>query len=313
MTNAPPLALAIEIGGTKLQVALGRSNSATLLHTVRRSVDVGQGAVGIRRHLVEMVTELLAETGHTLSDMVRTGIGFGGPLDSAKGVTLTSFQVSGWTAFPLRRWAEEKWRVPARVANDADTAGLAEAHHGSGQGCRRLFYLTVGSGVGGSWIVDGQIDRGQGLGAAEIGHLWLPDPEEGGPVELEQFCSGWAIGRRAQAAAAQSPTLMTSLAGGITNIDARIVYAAATQGDALAEQILSQSTETLGLALANIINLLHPERIILGGGVSLMGPLFWEPLRTQSARHAIPQFAAQTEVVPATLGEAVVLIGALCL
>jgi glucokinase len=313
VVSAIPLALAIEIGGTKLQAALGLPGSATLLHKLRRPVAVEQGAAGIRHSLVDMVTALLDSAGYTRTDLQRVSIGFGGPLDAARGVTLTSFQIAGWDDFPLRRWAEERWQTPVKVENDASIAGLAEVRHGSGRGCRRVLYVTLGSGVGGGWIVDGQIDNGQGLGAAEIGHMWLPHPQGGQPVELEQVCSGWAIGQRARAAATQTPTVMTTLAGGLDNIEAKVVYAAAAQGDALANDILTETVETLALALVNTICLLHPERVIIGGGVSLMGSLFWEPLREKVTQRLIPQFTGHTQIVPAALGQDVVLIGALCL
>ncbi len=260
-----------------------------------------------------MVNEALAFQGHTLPDIERIGIGYGGPIDSKRGVTLKSFQIDGWTDFPLKEWAEDRWGRPVIVENDASTAGLAEYIHGSGRGCSRLFYITAGSGVGGGWIVDGRIDNGQGLGAAEIGHMWVSDPRTGQLAELEQICSGWAIGIRARHAAASASSLMQELAGSIENIDARIVYTAAERGDELALCILHETCVTLGAAMANVVALLHPERIILGGGVSLMGPVFWEFLREEFHLRTMPVFASHVELVQAKLMEDVVVIGALCL
>jgi glucokinase len=173
--------------------------------------------------------------------------------------------------------------------------------------------MTVGSGIGGGWIVDGRIDEGQGLGAAEIGHTWVTDPESGKPVELEELCSGWAIGRRARLAAQNQKTLMVEIAGTVEEIDARVVYLAAEAGDELADRILSETCQGLGLAIGNLIALLHPERVIVGGGVSLMGPLFWERLRREVYSRTMPAFAPGVAVMPAELGQEVVVIGALCL
>ncbi len=167
--------------------------------------------------------------------------------------------------------------------------------------------------MGGGWIVDGRIDNGQGRGAAEIGHMWVPEPRTGQLAELEQICSGWAIGIRARHAAASASSLMQELAGSIENIDARIVYTAAEQGDELALCILHETCVTLGAAMANVVALLHPERIILGGGVSLMGPVFWEFLREEFYLRTMPVFASHVELVQAKLMEDVVVIGALCL
>jgi glucokinase len=241
------------------------------------------------------------------------GIGFGGPVDTAAGVVLRSFQVEGWDGFPLAAWVRETFGVPAVLANDAATAGLAEARLGAGRGARRVFYMTVGSGIGGGWLVDGRIDHGQGIGMAEVGHTYVPDPQTGAPVELESVCSGWGIGRRAQVVAAQEASMLTELAGSVAAIDARAVYAAAAQGDPLALRILGETTATLGLALANVIALFHPEVIVIGGGVSLMGPLFWESLRVEVARRAMGAYAPGVRIAQAQLGEEVVPVGALCL
>ena len=173
--------------------------------------------------------------------------------------------------------------------------------------------MTIGSGIGGGWIVDGRIDHGQGTGMAELGHTYVPDPQTGAAVELETVCSGWAIGRRARAAAGQEPSRMVELAGSLAAIDARIVYAAAEAGDAVARRILDETTVTLGLALANVIALFHPEVIVIGGGVSLMGPLFWDGLRAAVAQRAMPAYLASVRIERAALGEDVVPVGALCL
>ena len=308
------LCLGIEIGGTKTQVGIGTREDGLLAGGIlRRPVDPKRGADGIRRDLSSMVDEILTFQGFSLSDIDRIGIGYGGPVDSARGVTLKSFQIDGWTDFPLKDWAEDRWGKPVIVENDASTAGLAEYIHGSGRGCSRLFYITAGSGVGGGWIVDGRIDSGQGLGAAEIGHMWVPDPRTGQLAELEQVCSGWAIGQRAKVAVSHANSSMKELAGTVEQIDAKIVYSAAEQGDETALCILEETCQTLGAAMANVVALLHPERIILGGGVSLMGPVFWELLQKEFQVWVMPAFASHVKLVQAKLMENVVVIGALCL
>jgi glucokinase len=309
-----PLALGIEIGGTKVQAGIGSGNGKRLPKgLIRRDVVREYGAEGILRQIIVMVDELLESKRFGLSDISRIGIGFGGIVDTNTGVIVKSYQIDGWNNFPLKEWAEERWNKPVFIQNDASAAGLAEALCGAGRGCSRVFYITVGSGIGGGWIRNGKVDDGQGFGAAEIGHTWVPDPVSGTPVELEQVCSGWSIGRRARSVSEYHPTLMTELAGTLEKIDAKIVYLAAEQGDSAANLVLIQTCQTLGLAISNVIALLNPERIILGGGVSLMGNLFWDQLRKEIKSRAIPYFASQVELVPAELGESVVVIGALCL
>lgn len=308
------LSIGIEIGATKIQVGIGSANGELFPEgIVRRNVHPDQGAGGILRDIQAMVNELLDSKRIALSNICKIGIGFGGPVDLIRGVTLKSYQIDGWTNFPLQEWGERQWQKPVLVENDASTAGLAEYFHGNGRGSSRLFYITAGSGVGGGWIVDGRIDHGQGFGAAEIGHMWVPDPRSGELTELEQICSGWAIGRRARLAASAAHSLMEELAGSRDGIDAKIVYRAAELGDETAYLILKETCKTFGAAIGNIVALLHPERVILGGGVSLMGPIFWDQLQDEFRSRVMPIFAPRVDLVPAQLKEDVVVIGALCL
>ena len=295
------LRIGVEIGGTKLQAALGDS-SCRVLRLERRSVQPQHGAAGILALLPPLLDALLKGAGAAWHEVAAVGIGFGGPVDAAAGIVLKSFQVPGWDGFHLAEWAWRTWDRPVAIANDAAVAGLAETMLGAGGGAQRTFYLTIGSGIGGGWIVDGRIDLGQGLGMAELGHTYVPDPQTGAAVELETVCSGWAIGRRARAAAAQAPSRMVELAGSLAAIDARSVYTAAEAGDPVARRILEETTATLGLALANVIALLHPEVIVIGGGVSLMGPLFWDGLRTAVAQRAMPAYIASVRIERAALG-----------
>ncbi len=305
-------ALGIEIGGTKLQAGIG-TVEGDLYKVARTIVDPTKGAVGIRRQLIPLVDEVLKLAFCERARINHIGIGFGGPLNTKRGMTLRSFQIDGWENFPLKQWAEEQWQRPVTIENDASTAGLAEARLGAGRGKQRVFYMTIGSGIGGGWIVDGKIDEGQGLGAAEVGHMYMTSPDSGEAQELELICSGWSIGRRAQTLAAQQSTVMTELAGEISKIDAPIVYTAAMQNDPLALKILDDTCQTLALALNNIIVMLHPERIVIGGGVGQMGPIFWGRLRKAVKKWGFAPFMPTVEIVPATLGADVVVIGALCL
>lgn len=307
-----PIAIGIEVGGTKIQVGLGFTDGE-LIKILRHQVDPKNGAGGIQRTLIAMADELLDSTGMALAEIDRIGIGFGGPVDTQRGSILKSFQIEGWDNFPLRDWAQEQWNLPVLLQNDASTAGLAEAILGGGRGFSRVFYITIGSGIGGGWILEGRIDEGQGLGAAEIGHMWVPDPQNGLTTELEQICSGWSIGRRARILASTENSSMPEIAGALEKIDAKVVYAAAEQGDKAANLIIAETCQTLGIAIGNVVNLLHPERVIIGGGVSFMGDLFWNALAEQANLRMLPLLAPQVEVVRAELGEDVVVIGALCL
>ncbi len=305
------LAIGIEIGGTKLQVGVGLKNEK-LIGLVRTKVDPQKGADGIREILLSLTVQALQKANRSIDDIAAIGVGFGGPVDSKNGITLLSHQIEGWKNFPLKEWLEKQWNLPVAIQNDASIAGYAEAVLGAGRNQRRIFYITIGSGIGGGFVQDGVIDDGQGLGAAEIGHTWVPNPETGKIDKLELICSGWSMANRAQdAVASGEPSIMAQMcAGDIKKITAETIYSAAEQYDILARAILEETCNTLSVSIGNVINLLHPERIIIGGGVSLMGPLFWVSLKEKVKKYVMKPFANEYEIVPAVLREEVVVAGA---
>lgn len=310
-----PLLLGIEIGGTKLQIGLGRGDGS-LIGLERRRVVPEAGAEGIRAQIVEAARTLLARREAAPAGVAALGIGFGGPVDAARGIVTVSNQIGGWAGFPLADWARRELDVP-RVAlqNDADTAALGEARFGAGIGCDPVLYVTVGSGIGGGLIVDGSIYRGAGRGAVEIGHLVVGDGPE--PATLEGIASGWSIAREARRVAEASPRdtpLLRHCGGDPARISTELVAAAATDGDEDALRVLTAASAAMGRALGHAVTLLAPRRIILGGGVSLIGEHLWfEPIRRATAGRAFGPFRDAYDIVPAALGEEVVIHGALAL
>src|SRR5262245_44825578 len=151
--------LGIEIGGTKLQLGIG-ADDGKLCGLWRGTVDVAAGPEGIRRQIVAAVPELLDSAGIARGELHGVGIGFGGPVDDATRTCIRSHQIDGWNDFPLADWITELLDLPAVLGNDADVAGLAEALHGAGKGLSPVFYITIGSGIGGGFIINGEIYRG---------------------------------------------------------------------------------------------------------------------------------------------------------
>ena len=283
--------LGIEIGGTKLQLGLGEGDG-TIAKLWRGTVDLALGGAGIRAEIVRNYPGLLQSAGMQPSDILGIGVGFGGPTDDATQSTITSHQIAGWDNFPLAGFLNENLGSPAVICNDADVAGLAEAHFGAGKGLSPIFYITVGTGIGGGLIIDGKIFRGAGRGAAEIGHLTaLPGDT------IESLASGSGI------AGHFGDTLSTL----------QIAELART-GDYGARETILRATDALAEGICTVIKLLCPRRVIIGGGVSLMGDdLFFEPIRKYVAERGFKPFAGLTEIVPAALGEEVVVHGALAL
>lgn len=320
----PAMYLGIEIGGTKLQLGVGMGDGV-LAGLWRGNVDVAAGADGIRRQIAEAVPTLLASSGIDRAALRGVGIGFGGPVDDATRTIIKSHQIEGWDNFPLADWIGDITGLPSVLGNDADVAGLAEALFGAGKGLSPIFYITIGSGIGGGLIINGEIYRGCGRGAAEVGHLrinlaslqnWWPEFPLMSPI-LENAASGWAIARWAQSRGYQVPTesaLFRMVCGDKQRITAQHVAQAAAQGDVFALTILHVAWEHLAEAISQVIALLCPKRVIIGGGVSLMGEeLLFAPLRRLAAERVFQPFADCCDIVPAALGEEVVVHGALAL
>jgi glucokinase len=300
--------LGIEIGGTKLQLGLGRGDG-TLAALWRGSVDAAAAGEGIRRQIVAAVPELLAKAGLSRGDLKGVGVGFGGPTDDDTQRVIKSHHVAGWDDFPLATWLSDVIGLPTVICNDADVAGLAEALHGAGKGLSPIFYMTVGTGIGGGLTIDGEMYRGCGRGAVEIGHLRVRD----GDI-LESYAAGWGIEVRANRLAATDPryaALRRSVGRDLTGKD---IATAARAGDPAALDALDVALSALTEALQQVIKLLCPRRVVIGGGISLTGDeLFFDPLRRRVATNAFPPFAGLTDIVPAALGEEVVVHGALAL
>ena len=302
----------VEIGGTKLQVGVGRADGQ-LLRSWRCDARPSGGAAAIREDIFRLLDGALDEVASGAGVAMRgIGVGFGGPVDAAGGRTVIRHQVAGWEDYPLAEELSRRYGLAVRVENDASTAGLAEARCGAGRGARRVFYVTVGSGIGGGWVIDGRIDGGQGLGSAEIGHTVQLD-EAGELRRLEDLASGWAIQEwaRRRLGEPEGEALRAELRGDETRLTTRLLAERAGRGDALATAALGRGAWFLGIALANVISLLDPEVIVIGGGVGQAGWPFFDPLRATVARHAFHLYRHHFRLVPAALGESVVLVGAL--
>ena len=273
------------------------------------------------------------------------GVSFGGPVDASTGTVRLSNHVPGWENVPLREMLEAEFGAPVRVENDANAAALGEHHFGAGRGHDSLLYITVSTGVGGGWILNGQLWRGaQGM-AGEIGHT-VVDPD--GPLCLcgkrgclERLASGQYIAQRARNWLAgdspdfQSPgesevsrprpgteqdlgslgrsgDILRALAGeNPDTITARMVAEAAARRDDLAWRVLEVAARALGLAIGNTANLINPQRFVLGGGVTHAGERFWEAVRRVARETALPEILY--DIVPAALGDDAPLWGAVIL
>ncbi|MFN5299955.1 MAG: ROK family protein, partial [Planctomycetaceae bacterium] len=165
------LFVGIEIGGTKLQLGLGTGAAAEVLALERDTVRLPGQAAEIQQQILAGCDRLLHRAGVKPDKVAGCGVGFGGPVETSTGTITKSHQVAGWEQFRFTDWLQGQTGWPIVLHNDADAAAFAEALFGAGRGYDPVLYVTIGSGIGGGLVVGGQVYRGQGAGAVEIGHL----------------------------------------------------------------------------------------------------------------------------------------------
>lgn len=299
------LILACDFGGTKLSAAVIEAGALDTAGTawrgqLRRFAPPGASAQTDIEMMMEMGRELLA--GERPSHI---GISFGGPVDYKSGTVRLSHHVPGWKNVPLQQLFTDEFGAPVQVDNDANVAALGEYRFGAGRGVSDLLYVTVSTGVGGGWILDGRPYRGSTGMAGEIGHT-VVDPN--GPVCLcgkrgcvERLASGPYMAQDVALARGLPPEAVTG----------QLVAEWAAAGEATAVAILERGARGLGVGLGNAANLLNPRRIVLGGGVTKSGLRWWQLVREAAQSTALPEI--NIDIVSAKLGDDAPLWGGVAL
>jgi len=296
--------LGLEIGGTKLQLVIGRE-TGEIIDRRRFQVDRSAGGEGIRARIAQAAPELIAQY-----QPQAIGVGFGGPVDWRTGRIASSHQITGWHDFELGQWLQAQTGLPVAVDNDANVAALGEARQGAGRGFNPMFWINMGSGVGGGLVVNGRIYHGASPGEAEIGHVRL---DKAGTL-VEQRCSGWAVDQRIREATALHPNgalgqLISNTQGG----EARFLAPALAAGDELAHAIVSELADNLAFALSHVVQLFHPQIIVVGGGLSLVGAPLRDALAAALPHYVMDSFQPGPPVALAGLREDSVPVGAILL
>lgn len=318
--------LALDYGGTKLTAAIATPEGAGREWRARRSIPSPPGAdAGYDQStMIALADELLAG-----DRPAAVGVSFGGPVNAAAGLVLLSHHVPGWENISLRDQLQSYFGVPVSMDNDANCGALGEWRFGAGRAgtwqavetrhVASLLYVTVSTGVGGGWILDGRIYRGADSMAGEIGHT-VVDPN--GPICIcgrrgcvEALAAGPNLARRARerltAEPARGKILRELVSGNLEAVTAERVARAAEAGDELAQAILSEAARALGHGLGTAITLMNPQRVILGGGVTKSGERYWQELREAARANTLPGMTV--DIVPAELGDDGPLWGAVAL
>ncbi len=309
-----PILLALDYGGTKLSAAIVGVGEREWRALERIPSPADKDARYDRETMLAMARGLL--DGQAPAAI---GVSFGGPVDARRGRVILSHHVPGWEDTPLREQLQEALGAPASVDNDANVAALGEYRYGAGQGCASLLYVTVSTGVGGGWVLDGRIFSGADGMAGEIGHT-VVDPQ--GPPCIcgrrgcaEAMACGPALARRARERLAAEPgageRLRTVVGGDLNAVTGERVAHAAADGDTLAQQVLDDAARALGLCIGTAITLMNPERVVVGGGVAKSGESYWRSLRAAARANTLPQM--RVDIVPAALGDDAPLWGAAAL
>lgn len=312
---SPDTVLALDIGGTKLAAGVVRDDGTVLSFTTCPT-GVADGPETCLRRLFDLGWESLRQAGTPPTALLGTGIGCGGPLDSTTGVLLCPPHLPGWVDIPVAALARQEYDRPAVVDNDGTAGAAGEWRFGHGKGVDHLLYLTVSTGIGGGVVLDGRTFRGAAGNGGEPGHVTVRSGGRhcrgcGRTGCLEAYASGTSIAERAAeaVAAAVARGTATTLADR-TPLTAAEVAAAARAGDPVAEEVWTETVDTLGSGLTSLVNLYEPDLVVLGGGVTRAGEQLLAPVRRIVAERAMGPAARAVRVLRACHGDRAGLLGA---
>ena len=305
------IVVGIDLGGTIVRA--GAFNAQGSLLAVRETpIEAARGPEHGLRKIQGLIEQVWVRSAAT--PLIGIGIGSTGPLDPIKGIINNPFTLPTWENVPVVEWMQGAFNVPVTLENDADVAALGEYWRGAGQSSRRLYAVTVGTGVGTSLIIDGQIYRGLGGSHPEGGHTIL-DPS--GPLCYcgahgcwESLCSGPAIARQAKDADLSGSQLLKMAKGNREKIDAHMIAETARTGDALSRSIMERAAHYFSLGIINVIINFVPEVIVLSGGVMKSADLFLPHLQEVIRAHSTMIPADRVRILPAQLGYHAGLYGA---
>lgn len=309
--RAQGLTVGVDVGGTlvKLGILKGRRILAERKLPTR---PISKSPRHLEEGVVQAVKDLLRQSGQGVSAV---GVGIPGLVQYPSGVVDSCANLPGWKKIPLRAHLARRLQLPVQVDNDANLMCLAEWVYGAGRGVKNLICLTLGTGVGGGLILDGKLYRGFRGAAGEIGHLPLamtgPACSCGGKACLERFVGNRDILRwvRNQSRKGARSRILKWVDGDLSRLTPPLIDQACRMGDPLAREAWARVGTHVGLALAGVVNLLNPERIVVGGGVAQAGDWIFKSMR-QTLEERAMRGLGKIPIVPATLGPSAGLIGA---
>jgi len=315
MTRSNKPVVGVDLGGTKIitgvfdvdGVMLSRIYCLTLAH---------EGPTKVINRINGTIDQAIEKAGLKRDQIDVIGVAAPGPIDINRGLVIRAPNLPRWSNVPLPAIITEEFNLPVFLLNDANAAALGEHRYGAGRGVDDLIYITVSTGIGGGIIIAGELYDGIDGCAAEIGHMIMmidgPTCNCGRKGCFEALASGTAIARMARERMAFGETsIMCALAGNIIdNITSETVYEAARKGDTLALDVIHTAASYLGIGLANLVNIINPQMIILGGGVTKMGAILLGPARKSMKANAFKPPVNTVRIVRPALGMDAGIFGA---
>ena len=307
--------LAVDLGGTKVIIAI-IATDGQLIAEERYPTLAGEGPQAVIDRLLSNMNHLLTLNNMEPSQLGGISIAAAGAIDSDRGMITFSPNLPGWTDIPLRDMVQEKYRVGTFLVNDASAAALGEYQFGVGRGTNNLVLLTLGTGIGGGIVINGELYTGSSGSAGEIGHMTIDVNGHrcacGNIGCLEALASGTAVAREAIRRVRQGEnSSLVGIAGWqVEDITAETVSDAAKQGDPLSLAIISETGTYLGIGMTNLVNIFNPDMIVAGGGMAKLGDLLLDPARQVVKERAFPISARAVRIVVAQLGNKAGVYGA---
>ena len=302
--------IGIDIGGTKLATVVA-DKDGNILQKVRKPTESEKGPRHAVQLLLAMVDEVIDLAELRRENISGIGVSCGGPLDTKTGIIYSPPNLPGWDALPLKEMIESEFRIPTVIENDANAGALAEARFGGGRGYDYVLYMTMSTGIGGGIVANGEIYHGANDSAGEVGHqILLPDGPLCGCGQygcLEALCSGPAIARRAQEAITDQPhtQILAHADGQIDRVRSEHVLQAARDGDALAIALVEETAYYMGWGIANLVNILNPQIVLLGTIAVAAGELLLDPIRRTVTETAMQRPLETVKIMPAELGDSI--------
>jgi glucokinase len=319
MSSPTKYVLGVDLGGTNIVVGAIPDDGGEDVGVRVEDTPTAAGAEAVVDRIVSMIEwvieEAIAVKGAKREDFVGVGIGAPGPLDRKNGIVIVAPNL-GWRDFPLRDAVSDRVKIPATLDNDANCATLGEWWRGAAQGTRHVVGLTIGTGIGGGIVLDGQLYHGASDVAGEVGHTTIDSTGRycrcGNYGCLEAYASGPAIALRAREALErdEASVLHRMVNENLSLLTAATVYDAANNGDALALEVVRDTAKFLGTGVANLLNLLNPDVVVITGGVTRAGDRLFEPLRAEVKRRAFRPAVKACRIVPGKLAGTAGMVGA---